>query len=96
MFLIFVDGEVYGCETGATGRGCRKVTTTNTPDSSVKEYCAKNPNSSLVPMVANNTASYWRCKGKTPAIDRSTRPDQVDKHGYIEGAWKKMLPQRRR
>jgi hypothetical protein len=84
------DGEVYGCETGASGRNCRHVTTINTPDEAVKKYCHENPNSSFVPMVANSTASYWRCKDRKPVIDKSWTPDPVDDHGYVSWTWEKI------
>jgi S1-C subfamily serine protease len=84
------DGEVYGCETGASGRNCRQVTSIKTPDKDVKEFCAKNPNSSFVPMAVNYTASSWRCRGRVP-IREETYP--VDEHGYMSGAWEKISRQ---
>jgi hypothetical protein len=41
-------------------------------------------------MVANDTASYWRCKGVTPVTDKNSTPDPVDDHGYISGMWQKI------
>jgi hypothetical protein len=84
------DGEVYGCETGASGRNCRHVTAINTPDDAVREFCAGNPDADFVPNVANYTASSWQCKGRVPVIAGNSPPDEVDKYGYISGAWLKI------
>jgi len=85
------DGEVYGCEIGASGRGCMRFSRSTKPTQALREYCTKNPNQG-VPNAANDTAHSWECKGKIPVLDARYGPAQLDKYGYYVGSWKKVSP----
>jgi hypothetical protein len=85
------DGEVYGCEIGASGRGCMRWNTSKAPTQSLRQYCAQTPNAS-VPNAVNDTPYSWSCRGKTPVLDQSVPPPKLDKSGYYADAWKRVLP----
>ena len=86
-----MDGNVYGCILGASGRGCMKwwnVALKPTP--TVKRFCANHPNS-WVANAENDTPWSWVCRGTTAVIDTSVKKPSLDKRGYYVDAWKKIV-----
>lgn len=82
------DNEVYICGLGATGRQCGKLNTSVVPNDPIRNYCRKNPNASIVPMVvAGGYAATWKCQGSNPTI---TGASAVDEQGYVTSAWSKV------
>lgn len=88
-----MDGEVYGCYLGASGRACMKPESSESKRqmSAMSQFCQQNPNSN-VPNAVNNTASQWRCNGTIPVIDNAYPTAPVDKRGYYKDAWYTISP----
>src|SRR5215470_15222708 len=55
------NGDVYGCVTGASGRGCQRGFSDNDPGPGIRDYCRENPNQE-VPMMYHVPGPYWTCK----------------------------------
>jgi hypothetical protein len=86
-----MDGNVYGCFLGASGRAClRWKNVTTSPTQSIRQFCANNPNSWVVPNSVNDTPWSWVCRGTVGVIDTSVKKESLDKRGYFVGAWKKI------
>jgi hypothetical protein len=88
-----MDGAVYGCFLGASGRACMKPESSNSQRQilAMRQFCQQNPNSN-VPNAVNNTASQWKCNGTIPVIDNAYPTAPVDKRGYYKDAWVKVSP----
>jgi hypothetical protein len=83
-----MNGNVYGCYLGASGRGCRIADTSERQVAAIRTFCAENPNSSIVPNSVNYSASDWTCNGNTPIVVESY---PVDHRGYMAGNWVQVL-----
>lgn len=88
-----MDGDVYGCYVGATGRGCRKTESSKSQRQmlAMRQFCEQHPNSN-VPNAINNTASQWRCSATMPVINNAYPTAQVDKRGYLKDYWVRVSP----
>ena len=84
-----MEGRVYACFLGASGRACRQAATSDDQWRAIREVCASNPNLEFVPNSINYSAASWRCVGGRPVVDESFT---VDQRGYIFGSWVEVLP----
>lgn len=85
-----MNGSVYVCELGATGRGCLKAGFSFAPAESVRNWCQENPNHHFVPgAYLPSAAISWKCRGKQPVIVGTSG---LDEQGYVEHAWEKIVP----
>lgn len=85
-----MDGALFVCELGASGRACTKKNPSKIPSVAITTFCRQRPNSNFAPMtVIGNSSSTWKCNGTIPIID-NTEP--LDKRGYSIGSWTKVLP----
>ena len=85
-----MDGRVYACAIGASGRGCQKWTTRKTATPSIARFCAENRNSDIVPNSDNDTIYSWKCRGAKPVLDQGTPTPRLDKRGYFTDTWKPL------
>ncbi len=83
-----MDGDVYGCYMGASGRACAKRDTSQRQLSAIGQFCANNPNA-IVPNSLNYSSSEWRCNGTIPIVVKSW---PVDKRGYLKDSWVMVSP----
>jgi hypothetical protein len=83
-----MNGSVYVCEMGASGRGCMKTGHSTAPHKGILTWCRENPNSDFVPgaYMAGSPAN-WRCRGTRPVIIES---EGVDERGYMKQFWRKV------
>ena len=84
-----MEGRVYACYLGASGRACRPAATSDDQWRAIREVCASNPNLEIVPNSANYSAANWRCVGGRPVVVESF---PVDQRGYMFGNWVEVLP----
>jgi hypothetical protein len=83
-----MDGRVWVCNAGADGYACQKLNPSPTASQPVRAYCAANPGSDFVPMVViGDSASTWRCVGRTP---RRLQTQLLDKRNFIRKAWRPL------
>ena len=83
-----MNGNVYICELGASGRGCLKTGFNTTPHAGIRKWCRENPNANYVPgYLLPGIAVIWRCLRGQPVI---TETEGVDEHGYVKRAWQKV------
>jgi branched-chain amino acid transport system substrate-binding protein len=83
-----VDGNVYGCVMGASGRACGKKNTSKIPSRDMRRYCEQSRNSSSIDNATQGDSfAEWRCSGTTPVISKIY---PVDRQGYFQGSWKKV------
>ena len=86
-----MDGNVYGCIVGASGRACMQwENVTLSPTASIKDFCVHNPNS-YVSNADNDTPYNWDCHGTVAVIDPDYKKTLLDKRGYVIDAWKKII-----
>lgn len=85
-----MNGRVYVCEMGASGRGCLKTGHSSTPHDGIRQWCRENPNADFVPgaYMAGSPAS-WRCRGTQPVV---VETEGVDEMGYMKNFWRKVGP----
>ena len=85
-----MNGSVYVCEMGASGRACMKTGHDNTPHAGIRRYCRENPNADFVPAyLLAGAAITWRCLKGQPAI---VETEGVDERGYVKRFWRKVGP----
>jgi len=87
LYWRCMDGRVYGCFGGASGRACLSWNTSKNPSAAIREFCRTHPNSSGPSMAENDTPFYWTCVGKNPVLDKSIQMPQFDRFGYYKDAW---------
>jgi hypothetical protein len=76
-----MNGSVYICEIGASGRGCMKAGHSLAPTEGVRTWCRQNPNSDFVPgAYLSSAAITWRCQGTRPVV---VETEGVDERGYV-------------
>lgn len=86
-----VDGDVYGCYVGASGRDCVQwKNVTLSPTARIREFCVNNPNS-FVAYAYNDTPYDWNCHGTVAVIDPNYKNTLLDKRGFVIDNWKKIL-----
>jgi|GEM_PF-1706400 len=86
-----MDGNVYGCELGASGRACTQwKNVTSSPTKSIRHFCANHPNNHMVAYAYNDTPWEWVCRGTVGVIDTSEKKLSLDKRGYYRDCWKKI------
>jgi hypothetical protein len=64
-----MNGSVYVCEMGASGRGCMKTGHSTAPHDGIRQWCRENPNIDYVPgALLAGVAITWRCLRGRPVI----------------------------
>lgn len=85
-----MNGSVYVCEMGASGRGCMKAGHSTAPTGGVIKWCRENPNSDFVPgAYLSGAAISWKCRGTQPVV---VETEGVDERGYVKRFWRKVGP----
>jgi hypothetical protein len=85
-----MNGSVYVCEMGATGRGCMRTGYTTAPHQAIRKWCRENPNVDYVPgALLAGAAISWRCVRGQPVIIET---EGVDEQGYVRRFWRKIGP----
>ena len=85
-----MNGSVYICEMGASGRGCLKAGFNFSPGKGEQAWCRENPNSDFIPgAYLSSAAISWRCRGSQPVI---VETEGLDERGYVKRAWRKVGP----
>jgi hypothetical protein len=84
-----MDGKVFVCLTGATGRGCMRFSLNTGATASIRRYCANNPGG-FVPNAVNDTPYSWNCRSRTPVMDRSAGLPGLDRRGYYLENWRSV------
>lgn len=80
-----MDGAVFACELGASGRACQKMNASKLPTAAISAFCLESPNTGFVPMsVIGNSPASWKCVGTVPQISDSVA---LDKRGFMKGSW---------
>lgn len=80
-----MDGKVYVCDGGASGSACEKMNASRKPSKEIRETCEGNPGQDFVAIaVIGNSASTWRCRGRTPEIVKTV---PLDKRGFMKSTW---------
>ena len=83
-----MNGSVYVCEMGASGRGCMKAGRRTAPTRGALKWCRENPNSDSVPAAyLSGAATSWRCRGTRPVL---VETEEVDERGYVKRFWRKV------
>ena len=82
-----MNGKIYACHTGATGRGCGKPILGDIPTPIVRDYCASNPDDTYIPGAANDMIMPWKCNGTTPSPIQTGPPPVLDVQGYFRENW---------
>ena len=83
-----MNGSVYVCEMGASGRGCMKTGHSTTPHDGIRKWCRENPNVDFVPgYLLPGVAVSWRCLSGQPVI---VETEGVDERGYVKSMWRKV------
>ena len=82
-----MDGKVYGCFVGANLPCGEKADTGKTPTEEMKDFCAQNSNSDVIPAVVTGRATVyeWRCTNGAPAVVKQVA--QPDKRGFLSNIW---------
>lgn len=85
-----MDGNVYGCYTGANIPCWGKADRHKNPSDEMNNYCHENPGSDTVPasVTGHNTIYDWRCDNSVPVISKQIF--QVDSRGFIPDFWYKL------
>ncbi len=81
---------VYGCNLGASGRGCRVADTSERQLMAIRQFCQETPNSDYIANAVNYSDADWGCRAGMPYII-NTYP--LDEGGYIKGAWIRVEPE---
>jgi hypothetical protein len=85
-----MNGGIYVCEMGASGRGCMKAGHSTAPTGGVIKWCRENPNSDFVPgAYLSGAAISWKCRGTQPVV---VETEGVDEQGYVKRFWRKVGP----
>ena len=85
-----MNGSVYVCELGASGRGCWKTGHSLAPPKGVRVWCRQNPDADFVPgAYLSGAAVTWRCSGTRPVV---VETEGVDERGYVKNFWRKVSP----
>ena len=80
-----MEGRAFVCDGGAADSGCRTMVPARTPSADIRDFCDDNPGTAFVPMaMLGNSATTWRCAGKTPTII-ATQP--LDARGFMKAMW---------
>ena len=92
LYWRCMDGRVYGCFGGASGRACQSWNTNKNPSAAIRAFCREHPNSDGPPLAYNDTPFSWTCVGKNPVMDKSIQLPQFDKFGYYKESWIVVRP----
>lgn len=87
------EGAVLVC-VQANSPHCGKADTNKTPTQAMNDFCAKSPNTEIIPLSVigheNPMIYQWGCRGKEPFIIQQIL--QVDAQGYPAGLWQQVTP----
>jgi hypothetical protein len=84
VFWRCMNSAVYGCNVGASGRGCRVATNSEQQLNAIREYCKQYPNNAYVANAVNYSDSDWGCGAGIPYVVNTYPLDQA---GYLQEAW---------
>jgi len=91
-----MQGLVFGC-VQPNNPICGKANTNRTPTKAMRDFCAANPNSSVIPLVVigheNPMIFEWACHDQQPTITRQVF--KVDAQGFPTELWKQVSPAQR-
>jgi hypothetical protein len=91
-----MQGEVFGC-VQTNSPICGKANVNQTPTTAMVEFCASQPNASVIPLSVigheNPMIFEWTCRGRRPTITRQIF--QLDGRGFPSDLWKEISPQQR-
>lgn len=83
-----VEGRVFTCDVGASGRHCQKMDVSGVPNPEIRQYCASNPPDPDPPASIGGYANTsWTCRNGRPVFVE-TFP--VDAQSYLVGAYKPL------
>ncbi len=84
-----MEGRVYACNMGASGRACRTAATSDDQWRAIKEDCRATPKLEFIANATNYSAADWRCIEGRPVVVQSF---PVDQRGYLVGNWVEVRP----
>jgi hypothetical protein len=91
-----IEGQVFSC-LQTNSPICGKANVSQTPTTAMLEFCASQPNASVIPLSVigheNPMVFEWTCRGKGPTITRQIF--HVDARGFPSDLWKEISPAQR-
>ena len=83
-----MNGFVYACYNGASGRACGRANGSKSPSQRIAQFCKEEPNYDSLPMsIIDNSSSTWSCRNGMPVI-LETFP--LDERKFFKGGWRKI------
>lgn len=82
-----MDRKVYACFVGANLPCEEKADPSRTPSQAMKDFCAQNPNSDVIPAAVTGRATVyeWRCTSGNPEIVKQVFT--IDARGFLADFW---------
>ena len=82
-----MNGKVYACTVGANLPCDARADTTRAPSGPIVDFCRREPEADVVPMVVTGRATVfeWRCANGAPVIVRQVA--SPDARGFLANIW---------
>jgi len=80
-----MNGAVYVCHMGASGRACVQMDRDNSLLGRVIAFCQQNPGKTVPNSIAGNSSNSWECDGTSPMV---TGHEALDEQGYLRSSWR--------
>jgi tripeptide aminopeptidase len=86
-FWRCMDGQVFGCVTGANIPCMEKADASQEPSAALAEFCQQNPGAAVIPAAVTGRATVyaWRCDNNTPTAGEGVA--EIDAQGFNRNFW---------